>query len=291
MAFETKREVLDWYERQPRAFTNEMLASIKWSDVSRYPVDRRLIPVLFYMRDVEVLTDMYWAELRRTPTGKDPVIRKFMERWGVEEVFHGEMINRFLCEAGFDSGKEWQDQVGKAVSRSYRLTTYLMTTLTNLVGRQFTATHMTYGAIHEMSAMQGYRRLQKLAAHPVLTQILNAIIREESAHTKFYSSIARLELRRSRSARRLSRFVIDHFWAPVGQGSLARARTHYAIATLFGGEEGREWADKTVTQRIRQLPGFADLTRVTETVDRICARAGRTFQQTSMPAIDLDSAV
>jgi hypothetical protein len=243
------------------------------------------------MRDVEVLTDMYHRELRRTPTGKDPIISKFMDRWGVEEVFHGEIINRFLCEAGIDSGENWISQVRAAVSRVYRMNTYLITTLTNLVGRQFTATHMTYGAIHEMSAMQGYRRLQKLADHPVLSQILNAIIREESAHTKFYASIARIELRKNEFARRLSRFVIDHFWAPVGQGSLAKARTQYAIATLFGGAEGREWADKTVTQRVRQLPGFSDLTRVTETVDQICRRAGRNLRAPSMGSVDFDAAI
>jgi hypothetical protein len=44
-----------------------------------------------------------------------------------------------------------------------------VTILTNLVGRKFTATHMTFGAIHEMSTAQGYRRLINLAGHPVLS--------------------------------------------------------------------------------------------------------------------------
>ena len=60
------------------------------------------------MRDVEILTDMYYAELRRTPTGKDPVISKFMERWGIEEMTHGELINRFLNEAGIETDEKWQ---------------------------------------------------------------------------------------------------------------------------------------------------------------------------------------
>ena len=151
------------------------------------------------MRDVETLTDMYYKELNRTPTGKDPVISKFMERWGTEEQLHGELLNRFLAEAGLWIGRKVEVAGPCTVSRFYRLNSRIITSLTNLVGRQFTATHMTFGAIHEMSTTQGYRRLMKLADHPVLTELLNGIIREESAHTKFYSSVARIELRENRA--------------------------------------------------------------------------------------------
>jgi hypothetical protein len=269
MPFETKQEILDWYEKQPRALTPEFLASIDWKQVGDYPLDERFVPVLLYMRDVETLTDMYYGELRRTPTGKDPVISKFMERWGLEETLHGELLNRFLNEAGIKSGNKWQDQVRKSVSRFYRINSYLITSLTNLVGRKFTATHMTFGAIHEMSTTQAYRRLIALADHPVLTQILNGIIREESMHTQFYSSVARLELRQNEFTQRIARFVVEHFWCPVGQGAKPRKQTEYTIATLFGATEGLEWVDKTITQRVRRLPGFADLTKINETVIRI----------------------
>lgn len=270
MTFETTKEVLEWYERQPRTLTPEFISSIPWHDVRRYPFDDRFIPVLFYMRDVETLTDMYHRQMLRTPTGKDPHISKFMERWGVEEITHGEVLNRFLNELGVESDDKWQTQVRRAVTRSYHASTYLMTLLTNLVGRKFTATHMTVGAIHEMTAAQGYRRLRTLADHPVLTQILNAIICEESAHTNFYASVAKLELKKDEFSRRVARFVIDHFWVPVGQGSLHKTRTEYLVATLFGGNEGLDWVDKTVTQRVHKFPGFADLTKINETAKQIC---------------------
>ncbi len=280
MTFETNKEVLDWYERQERTLTPEFLSSIKWDEVREHEVDERLVPVIFYMRDVETLTDMYHRELRRTPTGKDPHISKFMERWGLEELTHGEVLNRFLCELGYESDEKWQTNVRRAVSRAYTANAYLVTTLTNLIGRKFTATHMTFGAIHEMSTTQAYRRLIKLANHPVLTYLLEAIIREESAHTQFYWSVARLELKNNEFARRVARFVVDHFWAPVGQGSVPKKRTDYTIATLFGDEEGMEAADKTVSRRIAQLPGFSDLTKINETVKRISKAAGM-FPQTA----------
>ena len=74
------------------------------------------MPVLFYMRDVETLTDMYHRELLRTPTGKDPHISKFMERWGVEEITHGEVLNRFLNEIGYETDEKWQTQVRRNVT-------------------------------------------------------------------------------------------------------------------------------------------------------------------------------
>ena len=269
MSFETKKEVLDWYERQPRTLTDEFIGNIAWKDVKKYELDEKLIPVLLYMRDVEVLTDVYYKELRRTPTGKDPIISKFMERWGIEEVAHGEVINRFLNEAGVETGDNWKGEVQNSVSLFYRANAYLITTLTNLIGEKFTATHMTFGAIHEMSTGQGYRRLMKMANHPILNDILTAIMREESAHTKFYASVARIELGRSEFAQKVARFIVNKFWAPVGQGAKPKKQTDYTIGTLFNGKEGFEWIDRNVTQKIQTLPGFAGLTKITDTVAKI----------------------
>lgn len=273
MTFETKQEVLDWYERQPRALTPEFIGEIPWSSVKSHPLDERFIPVLLYMRDVETLTDMYHRELVRTPTGKDPVIAKFMERWGVEEVTHGEVINRFLNEYGVDTDDKWQLQVRQGVSRFYRMNAYLVTSLTNLIGKQFTATHMTFGAVHEMTTAQSYRRMTEIADHPVLTTILKAIIREESAHTQFYWSVARLELRKNEFAKKLARFVIQNFYYPVGQGSKPKKESDYAVSTLFSGPDGLDTIEKTVTRRVQQLPGFDGLTRITDKISRIAQTA------------------
>ncbi len=269
MNFETNKDVLEWYERQPRSLTPEFINAIPWHKVKGHLLDPRFIPVLFYMRDVETLTDMYHTELRRTPTGKDPDISKFMERWGIEEITHGEVLNRFLNELGIETDEKWQTQVRQAVTNVYHANSYLLNTLTNLVGRKFMATHMTFGAIHEMSTAQGYRQLMKLADHPVLTHILQGIIREEAAHTQFYWNVARLELCKNEFAQKIARFVIEHFWAPVGQGSLPKKRTEYLIATLFGDKAGLAVLDKTVTQRVRQLPGFANITKINETIGRM----------------------
>ena len=270
MPIETKHEILDRYERQPRTLTDDFVDAIAWDEIKRHPFDKRLIPVLFYMRDVEVLTDMYFKELRRTPTGRDPVISKFMERWTAEEVTHGEVLNRFLNELGIRTGDNWKSAIRSSVPRGYRFNTYLITSLTNLAGRKFTATHMTFGAIHEMTTTQGYRRLITLAQHPVLTSLLKAVIREESAHTQFYWRMARLELEKSETARKLARLVIEQFWYPVGQGSKPKHQTEYVVSTLFGPGRALEILDNTVNKRVQQLPGFSGVNRVSDKLGQIC---------------------
>ena len=116
--FETDKEVLDWYERQPRSLSKEYVNSIRWKDIKNYEINPAFVPVLIYMRDIEYFTDMYYQELRRTPTGKDPVIRKFMDRWSIEELHHGNLLNRFLEEAGFATGKNWQVEATRKDSKT-----------------------------------------------------------------------------------------------------------------------------------------------------------------------------
>lgn len=278
MNFETNKDVLDWYERQPRTLTPEFINSIPWHDVDSSQINKKLIPVLLYMRDVETLTDMYHRELIRTPTGKDPHISKFMERWGIEEVTHGEVLNRFLNEIGYETDDNWQEQVRRDVASTYKANAYFLTLITKLIGKKFTATHMTFGAIHEMEAAQGYRRLIALADHPVLTHIVNGIIREEAVHAQFYRSVARLELEKNEFAQKMARWVIDHYWAPVGQGSLAKHRTEYTIGTLFAEDNAIDGLDKTVTQRVRSLPGFDGITKITDTIGGMARNASQRFE-------------
>ena len=269
MKFETKQDVLNWYERQPRTLTKEFISEIPWHEVKNYQLNKKFIPVLLYMRDVEVLTDMYHEEMKRTPTGKDPAISKFMERWGVEEITHGEVINRFLNEMGIETSKNWKEEVHQNVPKLYSFNTRILTTLTNLIGKQFTATHMTFGAINELCTAQAYRRMIELADHPVLTHIMRGIMREESAHTQFYWSVAKLELRKSAFSRKLARFVIKNFWLPVGQGAKSKAQSDYAITTLFNGEEGLQWLDRKVTKHLQELPGFDGLNTVSEKIGQV----------------------
>ena len=264
--FETDKEVLDWYEKQPRALTAGFVDSIRWRDVSNHELNPAFVPVLIYMRDIEFLTDMYYRELLRTPTGKDPIIKKFMDRWSVEENQHAELLNRFLNEAGTRTSETWRAEAKARIPTRYTIQSYLMNSAVIPFGKYFHAAHMVWGAINEITTLQGYRRLSELARHPVLKSLLDAIIQEESLHSSFYWNVARVKLSQAKFSRDLARFIIRRFWAPVGQGPKPVRETHYVISTLFHGTKGLEIFDRLVARRITSLPGFTGFTALSERV-------------------------
>ena len=262
--FETDKDVLDWYERQPRALTKNFVDSIPWREVSNYELNAAFVPVLIYMRDVEYFTDIYYRELLRTPTGKDPVIRKFMDRWGVEELQHADVLNRFLNEAGITTPKKWQAEAKDKIPWGYKINAHLLYWAVKPFGKYFHGAHMAWGAINEITTLQSYRRLSELAGHPVLTYLLTAIMQEESMHANFYWRIARLKLSQAKFSRDLARFSIRKFWAPVGQGPKSENDANYVVSTLFRGASGLEIFDRTVTSRVARLPGFKGFTALSD---------------------------
>jgi hypothetical protein len=264
--FETDKEVLDWYERQPRALSKEYVNSIRWNQIKNYPINPAFVPVLIYMRDIEYFTDMYYQELRRTPTGKDPIIRKFMDRWSIEELHHGNLLNRFLEEAGIPTGKNWQAEATRKIPRLYLIGSYLVDHASRPFGKYFHGAHMVWGAINEITAMNAYRRLSDLADHPVLKQLLIGIVQEESIHSSFYWNVARVKLAETKFSRNLARFIIGKFWTPVGQGAKPEDEANYVMATLFPGKEGLELFDRKIGNRIERLPGFLGFKGLTQRV-------------------------
>ncbi|MCA9376203.1 MAG: hypothetical protein KC925_04030, partial [Candidatus Doudnabacteria bacterium] len=116
-AFEHEHDVLDWYTNQERRLTNDFISTIEWSEVSKHELDERFLPVLVYMRDIEKFTEIYYEELCRTSTGRDPIIRSFMDKWSTEEDTHAVLINRFLQEAGYPTTEQWYDEVRARIPR------------------------------------------------------------------------------------------------------------------------------------------------------------------------------
>ena len=125
---------------------------------------------------------------------------------------------------------------------------------------------MTWGAINELTTLTGYRRLAAVAGHPVLADLLGRIARDESRHFFFYYRQAERRLRRPTVAR-VTRAIVDRFWAPVGSSVQPRAELDFLGQYLFSGSEGRAAARK-VDDTIRRLPGFASVKLLEAWIDR-----------------------
>ena len=97
------------------------------------------------------------------------------------------------------------------------------TLLGSALFRDFVAVHMTWGAVNE-GTLTGYHRIIAQTEHPVLIQLLQAVIKDERRHFAFYRAQARMRLARSRQARTITRWAMEHLWAPSGPASGPRPR-------------------------------------------------------------------
>jgi hypothetical protein len=88
---------------------------------------------------------------------------------------------------------------------------------------------------------------------------------DESRHFFFYYRQAEERLLRPGAAR-VSRAIVDRFWAPVGSGEQSRAELRFLAGFLFGDEEGRAAARK-IDETIRRLPGFSSVRLVEHWID------------------------
>ena len=234
------------------------LSAFEWSHVPRYPLSPEAVRTLRYMQDVESHTIIYLRELLSTRAVDEPDVATFLACWLYEETLHGIALARFLEAAGHPVGARARPRGQEPFVK--RLESMAVALLSR-AWPDFCALHMTWGAINELTALTGYRRLAKIAGHPVLTALLERIMLDESRHFFFYYRQADERLRRPGAAR-VARAIVDRFWAPVGSGEQAKEELRFLAGYLFSGDEGRAAARK-VDETIRRLPGF-DTVRLVE---------------------------
>jgi hypothetical protein len=255
---------LDAYVGRSRAVD---LSDIRWHDVRRYPLAPAAVRTLRYMQDIESHTIIYLRELLATRAVDDPEVATFLACWLYEETFHGIALARFLDAAGHPVPVRARARGQEPLIK--RLEAALVAGLSRL-WPDFCALHMTWGAINELTTLTGYRRLARVAGHPVLTELLDRIVLDESRHFFFYYRQAEQRLRRPAAAR-VSRMIVDRFWAPVGSGEQAEVEVRFLASYLFADEESRAAARK-VDDTIRRLPGFDGIRLLEAWIDRVAAR-------------------
>jgi hypothetical protein len=239
---------LDAYVARSRALD---LSAFAWDDVPRHHLPLEAVRTLRYMQDIESHTIVYLRALLATRAIDDPQIATFLACWLYEETFHGIALARFLEAAGYPVGPRARPRAELPLSQRIEAAA---TAIVSRAWPDFCAVHMTWGAINELTTLTGYRRLAAVAQHPVLTTLLEAIVRDESRHFFFYYRQAERRLHRPGVAR-VARLLVDRFWAPVGSGVQPRAELEFLARYLFADDEGGA-AARRVDDTIRRLPGF-----------------------------------
>ena len=239
------------------------LDSVPWDEVRRHPLPAEAARCLVYMQDIESHTIIYLRSLLATRAIDDPEVSTFLACWLYEETFHGIALVRFLEAAGHAVPPRARPRGQESLSQ--RLEAWATATVSR-AWADFCAVHMTWGAINELTTLTGYRRLAVVARHPVLSDLLERIVRDESKHFFFYYRQADIRLRR-RGVAPVTRFLVDRFWAPVGSGVQPDDELRFLAGYLFAGDEGRAAARK-VDETIRRLPGFETVALLETWMDR-----------------------
>lgn len=249
------------------------LTGIDFGAFRHAPLDPDVLRCLRYMHDVEHHTVCYLRDLLVTPAHRDPRVTTFLTVWSYEELWHGDAIGRVLAAHGEEAGRDRVARMRRGLGLRDRLAPTLHSLGAAVAASAFGALHMTWGAVNEWTTQAGYARLIARAQHPVLTDLLDRIMRQEGTHVAFYAGEAGERLARDRRARRLVRRALARLWRPVGAGVMPRGEVAFVVATLFGDEAGRAMAAR-IDQRIDRLPGLGQLGLVSGAVDRY-TRQGR----------------
>lgn len=231
------------------------------------PLSASALRCLRYMSDVESHTICYLRDLLVTPSHKDPRVTAFLTMWAYEEFWHGEALDAVLRAHRVKADYNHIRRVRLAQGFRDRIAPIEQSLAANIIGDDFVAVHMSWGAINEWSAHAAYARLIERENHPELTKLLRRIQNQESRHLAFYNSQARERLERSERARKLTRFALRRFWAPVGSTIQPRHETRFVLDYLMGGEEGTRHIAR-LDRKVDTLPGQAGLELVSTAVGR-----------------------
>ena len=224
------------------------------------PLSPDVLRCISYMHDIEYQTVLYTRELLMMPAWKDPQFTGFLTLWNYEEYWHGNALGRVL-EAHDWPAHDTRLTEMRRFNKRYLFWSPAIFWLLGHGIRKFPAVHMTWGAINEWTANAAYNRLAAIADHPVLTELLGRIMRQEGRHAGYYASFARDMLTDDRKAQRVTSWFLRHQWAPVGNGDVPKIETSFATAYLFGTGDGMELIDR-IEERIDALPGLKGLNLV-----------------------------
>ncbi len=248
---------LDRYVRNSKKVD---ISDIDLTQAAKYPLSAAEIRSLTYMMDIESHTIVYLRSILSTCAIEDPDTTAFLSCWAYEEHFHGRTIGQFLAANGIAHSRDRLVEVQQATSYKEWLKD-MGASLICQCSRHFHAAYLTYGAISELSTLEGYGVIARRTENPVLAEIMRRLAKDERRHFSFYYNKARIRLQH-RNAQRLTTFIIKHFWLPVGGGVKPDAEVDWILSFILGDPMGVEIAAR-IDQTIAKLPGLSWFDRMT----------------------------
>jgi len=230
--------------------------------------------------DIESHTIVYLRSILSTCAIEDPETTAFLSCWAYEEHFHGRTIGQFLTACGIEHSRDRIAEVQHATSYKEWLKDMGASLICQL-SRHFHGAYLTYGAISELSTIEGYDVIARRTQNPILAEIMRRLAKDERRHFSFYYNKAKSQLQH-RNAQRLTTFIIKNFWLPVGGGVKPDGEVEWILSFILGDSMGAQIAAR-IDQTIAKLPGLEWFNRLTRSREDALLKMGQA--QFSEPAI------
>jgi rubrerythrin len=237
------------------------LSDLDFRDASRYPLSKEEIRCLTYMMDIEGHTIVYLKSILSTCAVRDPETTAFLSCWAYEEFFHSRALGQFLRAAGQPIAATRFADLQKRASVHEWIESNVASFICHF-SRHFHGVYLTWGAISELTTLEGYEVLATRTLNPLLAELLRRLAKDERRHFAFYYNKAREQLQHP-AAQRLNRFVIKHFWLPVGGGVKPDGEVAWITKFILGDAAGSAVAARidTTIAKLPGLEGFDGLSR------------------------------
>lgn len=246
------------------------IEDLDWDLARKHGLTELEVENLKFFADIESQTVYYFLEVAKLQVARDPELLTFLTMWNYEEFFHSQMIIRLMQECGvkLESPQERTQNVRKNARLKAKIEDFAQTMMAKLTPKQFVALWMFWGALQECLTMQAYEEVIRNTNNPVLAEMFRRIAKQERRHFAYYFGQARTRLTDSKANQRYCRFIVNHFYSPVGSGVKTEAEGREMMARMFPGDRMME-VMSYIERRMAQLPGMAGLDACTRWVEKI----------------------
>ena len=249
------------------------ISDLDLSRTADYPLAADEIRCLTYMMDIEGHTIVYLKSILNTCAIRDPQTAAFLSCWAYEEFFHSYTLRQFLEASGVAVSANRVVEVQEQASWRVWIE-QIVASLICQMSKHFHAVYLTWGAISELTTLEGYHVLAGRTRNPLLAEILRRLAKDERRHFSFYYNKARTELQ-ARNAQRLTKFILQRFWMPVGEGVKPDSEVEWIGHYVLGDAPGGAVAER-IDQTIARLPGMRWFRGLSETREASLKRRRQT---------------
>ena len=228
---------------------------LDWAEAKRVGLTADERFVLTYFADIEGQTIFYLRDLLHTKAAAEPDVIGFTTMWNYEEYFHSRVLIKLLNECGCSLEDERIAKVRTTSLFSEKIEAFASVMISKTFRNSFPALYMTWGATQEITTLRGYEQVIRTTKNPVLREICERIAKQERRHFAWYFNSARQRLEKSKTARWLTRTLMDLTWSPVGAGVKTDEEVSRMMCLLFPGNEGDE-ISVGIDAKIATLPGM-----------------------------------